>query len=54
MFRFLTHAFRVLSAIRARESAQRRFLHSIYAGPSRFPADYERPAYLRRARVACL
>ena len=53
MIRFLTNAFRFLSEIRERESAQRRFLHNIYAGPSRFPADYERPTYLRRARVAC-
>jgi len=54
MIRFLTNAFHALSAIRGCESAQRRFLHNIYSGLSRFPADYERPSYLLRARVACL
>lgn len=38
-------------AIREREAAQRQFLRGIYEGPARIPADYERPAYLRRARL---
>lgn len=37
--------------IRERESAQRNFIRAVYERPNRFAADYEKPAYLRRARV---
>jgi hypothetical protein len=36
--------------IRERESAQRDFVRAIYNSPSRLAADYEVPAYLRKAR----
>jgi hypothetical protein len=38
-------------SIREREAAQRKFMRGIYEGPARVPADYERPAYLRRSRL---
>lgn len=38
--------------IRERESAQRDFVRAIYNAPSRLADNYEKPAYLRRARIA--
>jgi len=44
-FKQLRH---LMNDLREREAAQRNFLRAIYDAPPRFPADYERPAYLRR------
>jgi hypothetical protein len=38
--------------IRERESAQRDFVRAIYSTPNRLATNYEKPAYLRRARIA--
>lgn len=51
MIQRLQQFIRLVAQIRDRESAQRNFLRAIYEGPSRIPADYERPAYQRRAPV---
>lgn len=40
--------YRLIIELREREAAQRNFLRAIYEAPSRLPADYERPACLRR------
>lgn len=43
-----------VAEIRTQEAAQRDFLRAVYEAPRRLPADYERPAYLRKARaMAC-
>lgn len=52
MIQRIKYLTRFVAQIRGRESAQRNFLRAIYEGPSRIPADYERPAYLRRAPTA--
>lgn len=44
---------RLIVDLREREAAQRNFLHAVYGGPDRF-SGYERPAYLRRSRLAGL
>lgn len=51
MIQRLQQIIRLVAQIRSHEAAQRNFLRSIYQGPSRIPADYERPAYLRRTSV---
>lgn len=51
MIQRLQQFIQLIDQIRSQEAAQRNFLRAIYQGPSRIPADYERPAYLRRAPV---
>ena len=51
MKQWFEHLRQRVSEIREREAAQRTFLRAIYESPNRFPAHYEQPAYLRRARA---
>lgn len=54
MKRWFQQLRHLIVTFRERESAQRAYMRAIYQAPHKVPANYERPAYLRRARVvAC-
>lgn len=48
MIQSLRTFIRLLSELRQQEADQRKYLRAIYARPSRWSTDYERPACMRR------